>query len=69
IEHLKKQLESEHPVFGDRHNEITMIGLKADRESFFSALEEALCTEEEVAAWQSGKSFSDPWPKSIRRVE
>ncbi|MEM1443721.1 MAG: GTP-binding protein [Verrucomicrobiota bacterium] len=69
IEHLKKQLESEHPVFGDRHNEITMIGLKADRESFYAALEEALCTEEEVAAWQSGKSFSDPWPKSIRRVE
>ncbi|MEM7601467.1 MAG: GTP-binding protein, partial [Verrucomicrobiota bacterium] len=35
IEQLKAQLENKHPVFGDRHNEITLIGLKADRESFF----------------------------------
>lgn len=69
IEHLKKQLENEHPVFGDRHNEITLIGLKADRESFRDALEEALCTDEEVAAWQNGASFEDPWPKSLRHVE
>ncbi|MEM9282373.1 MAG: GTP-binding protein [Verrucomicrobiota bacterium] len=69
IEHLKKQLETEHPVFGDRHNEITLIGLKADRESFIAALQGALCTEEEVAAWQKGATFSDPWPKSIRRIE
>ncbi|MEM6916719.1 MAG: GTP-binding protein, partial [Verrucomicrobiota bacterium] len=69
IEHLEKLLESEHPVFGDRHNEITLIGLPADRESFYAALEGALCTEEEVIAWREGKLFTDPWPKEIRRIE
>ena len=69
IEHLKAQLKSEHSVFGDRHNEITLIGLEADRESFYAALEQALCTDEEVSAWQRGRTFSDPWPKAIRRVE
>ncbi len=69
IAHLKVQLESQDPVFGDRHNELTFIGLKGELESFESALEEALCTDEEVIAWQEGKAFSDPWPQSIRRVE
>ncbi len=69
IEHLKKQLEIEHPVFGDRHNEITLIGLKTDREFFYSALENALCTEEEIIAWQNGGTFADPWPKSVRLLD
>ena len=69
IEHLKAQLESKHPVFGDRHNELTFIGLKADLDSFASALKEALCTEEEIMAWQDGTTFTDPWPKSIRSIE
>lgn len=34
IEHLKAQLESEHTAFGDRHNKLTLKGLKAARESF-----------------------------------
>ena len=69
IEHLKAQLESKHPVFGDRHNELTFIGLKADLDSFASALKEALCTDEEIMAWQEGETFTDPWPKSIRSIE
>ena len=69
IEHLKAQLESKHPIFGDRHNELTFIGLKADLDSFASALKEALCTEEEIMAWQEGETFTDPWPKSIRSIE
>ncbi|MEM7698196.1 MAG: GTP-binding protein [Verrucomicrobiota bacterium] len=69
IEQLTEQLKSEHPVYGDRHNEITLIGLKVDRESFFAALEDALCTEEEVAAWTRGESFPDPWPTSIRKLD
>ena len=68
-EHLKAQLETKHPVFGDRHNELTFIGLKADLEGFASALNDALCTDEEVKAWQEGEEFTDPWPKSIRRIE
>ena len=69
IEHLKAQLESKHPIFGDRHNELTFIGIKADLDSFASALKEALCTEEEIMAWQEGETFTDPWPKSIRSIE
>jgi len=65
---LQEQLHRQHPLFGDRHNELTLIGLKTDRERFFSALEHALCTDEEVTAWKNGETFPDPWPTSIRRV-
>lgn len=69
VELLKKQLESGHPVFGDRHNELTLIGLPAARKAFASALESALCTDEEIAAWQAGEGFADPWPQTLRRIE
>jgi len=69
VEQLKAQLADDHPIFGDRHNELTLIGLKRDREAFYSALCEALCTEEEIESWQSGETFADPWPKSIRHVK
>ncbi len=66
---LRKQLEAAHPVFGDRHNELTVIGLPGQREAFAAALRDALCTEDEVAAWQRGETFSDPWPKSLRTID
>ncbi len=66
---LKARLETEHPVFGDRHNELTLIGLEADRDAFYAALMDALCTDEEIGAWQRGETFPDPWPTSIRRIE
>ncbi|MEM0968770.1 MAG: GTP-binding protein [Verrucomicrobiota bacterium] len=69
VEHLKAQLQGEHPLFGDRHNEITLIGLRTDRESFLAALNDALCTDEEIAAWQDGETFPDPWPTSLRHIE
>ena len=68
IEGLKARLENEDPVFGDRHNELTLIGLDADRDAFLSSLRNALCTDEEVAAWQRGEPFPDPWPTSLRRI-
>ena len=68
VERLNAQLKTKYPIFGHRHNELTLIGLKADRESFASALKEALCTDEEVTAWQKGEIFPDPWPKSLRRA-
>ncbi|MEM9444702.1 MAG: GTP-binding protein [Verrucomicrobiota bacterium] len=69
VEQLKEDLETQHPIFGDRHNELTLIGLKTASESFASVLENALCTDEEISAWQNGESFVDPWPKSIRRID
>ncbi|MEM1270863.1 MAG: GTP-binding protein [Bacteroidota bacterium] len=69
VEHLKALLETQHPVFGDRHNELTLIGLKPACEAFAAALEGALCTEAEITAWQAGEPFDDPWPTSVRRIE
>ncbi|MEM9079346.1 MAG: GTP-binding protein [Verrucomicrobiota bacterium] len=69
VEQLKVQLETQHPVFGDRHNELTFIGLRADLDAFSSALNRALCTEDEVKAWQDGEEFVDPWPKRLRKVD
>ncbi|MEM6287250.1 MAG: GTP-binding protein [Bacteroidota bacterium] len=69
VAYLQERLDGEHPVFGDRHNELTLIGLEAARDAFAAALDAALCTDDEVAAWQSGETFPDPWPTSVRRVE
>lgn len=69
VEHLQAQLEAKDAVFGDRHNELTLIGLRGDLEVFKRALESALCSEEEIEDWKSGREFSDPWPKVIRRIE
>ncbi|MCA1964220.1 MAG: GTP-binding protein, partial [Prosthecobacter sp.] len=63
---LGRQLEAAHPVFGDRLNELTIIGTLHDREIFMRELEACLCTPEEVARWQAGATFDDPWPKQLR---
>jgi len=68
LEALEKRLSTEHPVFGDRFNELTLIGLEADRKAFYAALQDALCTDEEIEAWQQGQAFSDPWPTSLRKA-
>jgi len=69
VEQLQEFLQSQHPVFGDRHNELTLIGLKEARDGFAAALKDALCTNEEVAAWLQGEVFPDPWPQTIRRID
>ena len=65
---LEKQLEAAHPIFGDRQNQLTLIGLPEARQAFLAVLQEALCNEEEIAAWQRGGVFADPWPKNVRVV-
>ncbi|MEC7983628.1 MAG: GTP-binding protein [Myxococcota bacterium] len=67
VELFKKQVESDHPIFGDRRNALTIIGLPHACKIFASAVRSALCTENEVAAWQRGHAFSDPWPKNPKR--
>ena len=69
VDQLRDRLKTEHSIFGDRHNELTIIGMEADRNGFMSELQNALCTEQEIADWQVGASFSDPWPKSVRRSD
>lgn len=66
---LREQLIGSHPVFGDRLNELTIIGTLRDRELFMLELAACLCTDEEITRWQNGGSFHDPWPKTLRKVE
>ena len=68
VELLKKRLSKKHPIFGDRNNELTLIGLPDACRRFAAALRGSLCTESEIAAWQRGESFSDPWPQSLRTI-
>ena len=69
IELLQRQLAEDHPVFGDRRNQLTLIGLPTERQAFAAALRNALCTDDEIAAWRRGESFPDPWPKNVRTIE
>jgi len=64
---LRSRAVNQDPIFGDRHIELTLIGLPAAREAFAAALRDAFCTDAEVAAWQRGESFADPWPQSFKR--
>ena len=64
---MKKKLMDMHPVFGDRCNELTLIGLKKDREGFLSALEYALCTDDEVNDWVNEKEVSGSMAKNIKK--
>ena len=65
---LAARLATAHPIFGDRACELTIIGAAADRAVFLEDLRACFCTDEEVAVWQRGDEFPDPWPKTIRRL-
>ena len=67
-EALTASLASQHPVFGDRHCELTIIGTAPDRHHFTEALRASICTDDEVAAWRAGAAFDDPWPRTMRRT-
>jgi len=66
---LKERMNQQDPVFGDRHVELTLIGLPAARDAFAAALNDALCTDSEIAAWQRGESFPNPWPQSLKKIQ
>lgn len=68
VQGLRAQLMSKDPIFGDRYNELTLIGMRNGRELFFTGLKEALCTDEEIAAWENGEEFDDPWPQTFRQT-
>ena len=68
VELIKAQVDAAHPVFGDRQNTLTIIGLPDACNTFAFALKSAFCTEQEVQAWQRGEDFDDPWPKTLRAM-
>lgn len=65
---LRRRLAGAHPLFGDRGNELTVIGKKRDLEIFSTGLRECFCTPGEVEAWRQGGGFSDPWPKTLKVI-
>lgn len=65
---LERQLATAHPIFGDRSCELTVIGTARDREVFCREMQACFCTTDEIAAWQMGKSFPDPWSRALRPV-
>lgn len=67
-EELRRQLETAHPIFGDRLNELTIIGTARDREQFVNELHGAFCTPDEVTHWQGGGAFDDPWPQTLKWI-
>lgn len=49
--------------FGDRQNELVIIGQDLNEELICLELEKCLCTEEEIRSMENGKRFIDPFPK------
>jgi len=56
------------PRFGDRRCELTIIGQDAELDTFVAALNAAFCSEAEIADWQAGRPFDDPWPTRSARL-
>ncbi|QPC46482.1 GTP-binding protein [Mangrovibacillus cuniculi] len=56
-------LENWHPIFGDRKNEIVLIGIHMDEEEIRNDLEKCLLTNEELE--QDWTSFKDPLPEFL----
>jgi G3E family GTPase len=51
-----------HKRFGDRLNELVLIGQDIDQALLIAELQACLCTEEEIKAMEAGKPFKDPFP-------
>lgn len=64
--HLRQQLDTLHPLFGDRSCELTLIGHERDLDIFGSELMDCFCTAEEIQHWQDGGTFPDPWPANLK---
>jgi G3E family GTPase len=48
--------------FGDRENEIVIIGQEMDKEQIIDELNACLCTEPEIRDMEAGLKFKDPFP-------
>lgn len=62
LEQLKQQVHSRGSRFGDRRCRLTVIGQPGEVEHFIQALKQCFLTESELAHWENGGHFEDPWP-------
>lgn len=65
---LRHQVEQSPGRFGDRHCRLTIIGEKREAEAFTAELQACFLTEAEIAWWQAGGVFEDPWPQRMARL-
>jgi G3E family GTPase len=62
IDH-QQHIESKwHKRFGDRENELVIIGQEMDKETILRELEACLCTEAEIKDMEAGLRIKDPFP-------
>ncbi|MEO0753082.1 MAG: hypothetical protein AAFY25_14900 [Pseudomonadota bacterium] len=65
---MQRRIAHHSSVFGDRHCRLTVIGDRNGLADFAQAVRGCICTDDEVALWQSGHVFDDPWPKATTRL-
>lgn len=59
----QKEIESKWDKrFGDRNNEIVIIGQEMEKETILRELEACLCTDSEIRDMEIGLRFKDPFP-------
>ncbi len=58
----RAEIESRWGRFGDRQNELVIIGQDLDAELILSELESCLCSTAEIIQMEKGLSFNDPFP-------
>ncbi|MEM9597444.1 MAG: GTP-binding protein [Acidobacteriota bacterium] len=68
MELLKERLGKEPGRFGDRHCHLTVIGDKTHIDVFVESIERCFLTDEEIEHWRAGGQFSDPWPKTMKKM-
>ena len=56
-------------VFGDRKNELVIIGQDLQKDQIYKELEACLCTDSEIEDWQQGLKFEDNWPIHFEEQE
>lgn len=62
----KKYIEQKwDAAFGDRLNELVIIGVDVDREQLTAELQTCLCTEEEWLMAKAGYPYEDPFPEWV----
>lgn len=49
-------------TWGDRLNELVIIGTHLDKKKVYDELVQCLCNEEEIAYYHAGGKFGDSWP-------
>lgn len=62
IDNQKEIEEDWDKKYGDRHNEIVIIGQDLDKRTIFNELENCLCNGAEVEAMFNGEKFTDSFP-------